>query len=137
MGPRRRCKPLAGGTCWPDVFATGVPCAPVRPPWAVRSESFPPERWNGGAIRPALEDLAGAGAIAALLPGTRSPEAAAAIAVFESVRAHLPRTLASCSSGVELIEQGFARDVELASDLDVETVAPELIEGEFAGASGH
>src|SRR4029077_19753781 len=44
------------------------------------------ERWPDGALRPALEDWLGAGAILRSLSGTRSPEAAAAVALFETHR---------------------------------------------------
>src|SRR5262249_22041012 len=40
------------------------------------------ERWNDGSLRPALEDLLGAGAVIAMLPGGRSPEAEGAAAAF-------------------------------------------------------
>jgi 2-phosphosulfolactate phosphatase len=89
------------------------------------------ERWPDGALRPALEDLLGAGAIAAGLPGSRSPEAEAAVAVFESMASRLAGVLPSCVSGRELVERGFSRDVELAAALDVDDVAPELVEGAF------
>jgi 2-phosphosulfolactate phosphatase len=38
------------------------------------------EQWNDGALRPAIEDLIGAGAVLANLPGRPSPEAETAIA---------------------------------------------------------
>jgi 2-phosphosulfolactate phosphatase len=91
------------------------------------------ERWNDGTLRCALEDLLGAGAIAAMLPGKRSPEAASAVAVFESAAGGLSRALLSCSSGLELIERGFREDVELSAELDVDAVAPQLIDGAFMG----
>jgi len=87
------------------------------------------ERWRNGTLRPAFEDLLGAGAIATQLPGTRSPEAAAAIAVFESVSNRILDVLVSCSSGRELVERGFLEDVQLAAQLDAEILAPELIDG--------
>ncbi len=91
------------------------------------------ERWEDGSLRPALEDLVGAGAIAAMLPGTRSPEAETAIAAFEAISNRLPAALESCASGLELVERGFSEDVQLASSLDVEFVAPELIGEAFVG----
>ena len=93
------------------------------------------ERWPDGSLRPAFEDLLGAGAIAALLPGTRSPEAAAAVAVFEANAAGLLAALRASASGRELIEKGFPDDVELAADLDADTVAPELVEGAFTASA--
>ena len=73
------------------------------------------ERWQpGGSLRPAIEDLIGAGAILARLAGTRSPEAELAIAAYERASADLPGFLRACASGRELIERGFSEDVELA-----------------------
>ena len=95
------------------------------------------ERWPDGTLRPAFEDLIGAGAIVAALPGPRSPEAVAAVAAFEAVAKRLPDVLMSCSSGRELVERGFPDDVLMAAQLDVETVAPELVDGRFqAGPRG-
>lgn len=84
------------------------------------------ERWPNGALRPALEDHVGAGAVLSRLGGTRSPEAAAAIGVFQSVAAHLPETLRDSVSGKELIGRGFEDDVAVASELDSDSVAPRL-----------
>jgi len=92
------------------------------------------ERWQDGTLRPALEDLLGAGAIAALLPGALSPEAAAARAAFEAAAGRLSQVLAGCSSGRELIERGFPEDVALASELDAQTVAAELVDGAFSAS---
>jgi 2-phosphosulfolactate phosphatase len=89
------------------------------------------ELWDDGTLRPSLEDLLGAGAIAAMLPGARSPETVAAIASFESESSRLLDALLSCSSGRELVERGFAEDIRLAAELDVDTVAPELVDSEF------
>lgn len=84
------------------------------------------ERWPNGALRPALEDHVGAGAVLSRLGGTRSPEAAAAIGVFQSVAAHLPETLRDSVSGKELIGRGFEDDVAVASELDSDSVVPRL-----------
>ncbi len=85
------------------------------------------ERWPDGSLRPALEDLIGAGALLNALPGARSPEAEAAVAVFLSFRSRLFETLAACSSGKEAASRGSFRDVELAAELDVSQSAPRLI----------
>jgi 2-phosphosulfolactate phosphatase len=82
------------------------------------------ERWHDGSPRFALEDWLGAGAILRGLPGTRSPEAASAIAAFEDARASLRDTLARSGSGRELIERGFESDVDLAAELDVSHAVP-------------
>ncbi|MCA9316383.1 MAG: 2-phosphosulfolactate phosphatase [Planctomycetes bacterium] len=84
------------------------------------------EKWPDGSLRPALEDHLGAGAILRHLSGSASPEAQAAVALFEGIGDRLPTFLSSCASGRELITRGYARDVELASALDVSTVVPVL-----------
>jgi 2-phosphosulfolactate phosphatase len=89
------------------------------------------ERWPDGALRFAVEDLIGAGAIISKLEGTRSPEAQMAVSAFEATREKLYATLASSSSGKELIERGFAEDVRLASLLDCSDVAPVMVDGAY------
>jgi 2-phosphosulfolactate phosphatase len=89
------------------------------------------ERWPDGTLRPAFEDLIGAGAIVAELPGTRSPEAMAAVTAFQAVSSRLEEVLLSCASGRELVEHGYSQDVSMAAELDVEAVAPELRDGRF------
>ena len=89
------------------------------------------ERWPAGSLRPALEDLIGAGAIIAHLPGARSPEAEWAATTFAHFQPALLGTLQRCSSGKELIGQGFAADVVLAADLDCSRAAPLLTDGAY------
>jgi 2-phosphosulfolactate phosphatase len=89
------------------------------------------ERWPDGSLRPAIEDLIGAGAVLAALAGRPSPEAEAAVAVFERFRGNLRDALERCSSGKELIERGLGRDVELAADHNVSVSVPILREGRF------
>ena len=89
------------------------------------------ERWPDARLRPAAEDLIGAGAILARLRGSRSPEAELACAAWRAAEPQLARVLHECASGVELAERGFARDVELAAELDADPVAPRLREGVF------
>ena len=82
------------------------------------------ERWRDGALRPALEDWIGAGAILRWLPGLRSPEADAAVATFARFQDRLIDTLDRCGSGRELEERGHRRDKELAGALDVSSCVP-------------
>jgi 2-phosphosulfolactate phosphatase len=101
--------------------------------WAARSAECvlvvpAGERWPDGSLRPAIEDLIGAGAIIARLAGGRSPEADVAVAAFESARGRMLEQLRACSSGREPVEIGFSRDVELAAALDVSPVVP-LLDG--------
>jgi 2-phosphosulfolactate phosphatase len=89
------------------------------------------ERWEDGSLRPCLEDLVGAGAVVARLPGRLSPEAETARTVFFHFQNRLYETISSCGSGRELIESGFAEDVRLASEHDVSSIAPILVDGRF------
>jgi 2-phosphosulfolactate phosphatase len=89
------------------------------------------ERWPGGLLRPALEDLLGAGAIIAYLPGQRSPESALAVAAFRHAEPELLDLLLRCGSGKELVGRGFEDDVRLASQLNVSRAAPLLVDGAY------
>ena len=95
------------------------------------------ERWRQagdqtGALRPAVEDLVGAGAIlSALAPSRPSPEAIAAIGAFHAAKANLGTFLAACASGRELRERGFSQDLALAAQLDVSRTVPRLINEAF------
>ena len=87
------------------------------------------ERWkDDGSLRPSFEDLIGAGAIINWLAGAKSPEAVAAEAAFRAVEPRLGDVLRQCGSGKELITQGFANDVILASELNVSECVPVLID---------
>lgn len=89
------------------------------------------ERWPDGLLRPAIEDLIGAGAIIKQLQGTRSPESCVALAAFEDAAGNLHERLLNCSSGRELEMRSFVDDVKLAAELDVSKVVPVLIEDAF------
>ena len=89
------------------------------------------ERWPGGTLRPAIEDLLGAGAIIGRLDLALTAEAAAARAAFAALRDRVPAVLRGALSGRELIDAGYAQDVELAAALDVSDAAPRLAEGAF------
>jgi 2-phosphosulfolactate phosphatase len=93
------------------------------------------ERWkDDGSLRPAFEDLIGAGAIISHLDGRRSPEALVALAAFRAVEAELDHALRQCSSGKELFEWGFATDVMLAAQLNVSTCSPVLVNDAYMRA---
>src|SRR5690348_1654332 len=98
------------------------------------------ERWPGGSLRPALEDLLGAGAILAALRGpagldSLSPEAEAARACFEAT-ADVAAAVSGCASGRELIEGGFGDDVAIAAEIGACLVVPVLADGAFTAAPG-
>jgi 2-phosphosulfolactate phosphatase len=82
------------------------------------------ERWPDGTLRPALEDWLGAGAILHHLPGVRSPEAEAAVTLFDRYRESLIDVLARCASGREMEGRGNVRDKRIAGQLDVSDCAP-------------
>jgi 2-phosphosulfolactate phosphatase len=90
------------------------------------------ERWPDGSLRPAVEDLWGAGAVVAALAewgiDDLSPEASAAAAAFREVEdaPDLAAALAACASGRELADRGYADDVRLAARLDVSDAVPVL-----------
>ena len=93
------------------------------------------ERWPDGQLRPAVEDLWGGGAVLAGLGETGlSPEASAAVAAFRAVEGRLAVELPHCASGRELVEDGFAADVEVASAYDVSGVVPVLTGDAFVPA---
>jgi 2-phosphosulfolactate phosphatase len=98
-------------------------------------ERWPEESLARGVLRPALEDLLGAGAIAQHLPGRRSPEAWLAVAAFQQFQPDLPGCLRDCASGRELRMRGHHREIELAAALDVSDHAPRLIEGAYRSSS--
>ncbi|MBF2075920.1 MAG: 2-phosphosulfolactate phosphatase [Synechococcales cyanobacterium C42_A2020_086] len=87
----------------------------------------------GAAISPSLtlEDWLGAGAILSQLEGRLSPGTQAAVVTFYSYRDRLPSGLRQCSSGKELVERGFATDVELAAQLNASDAVARLIQGAF------
>ena len=93
------------------------------------------ERWPNGGLRPAIEDLIGAGAIIDELGLSCTPEAEVARGAFRAAQAHLAKLVRECVSGQELIERGFAQDVELAIELNTSQIAPELIDGAYSRRS--
>jgi 2-phosphosulfolactate phosphatase len=103
------------------------------------------ERWPDRQLRPAVEDLWGAGAVLTSLGlEGASPEARTAAAAYDAVRGDLAAGLPACASGRELVGAGFARDVEIAAAVDVAAVVPVLRgeafvdqPGSAPGHSGH
>jgi 2-phosphosulfolactate phosphatase len=94
------------------------------------------ERWkDDGSLRPAFEDLIGAGAILSYLRGTLSPEAEAAVAAFQAFQQDLVGYLKKCSSGKELIEKGFELDVELAAAFNISDCVPLLTDNAYVNSS--
>ena len=76
------------------------------------------------SIRFALEDLLGAGAIAAHLNCDKSPEARAAESAFLAVKDGLRNVLFECESGHELLEMGYPQDIEFAARVGISKTVP-------------
>lgn len=98
------------------------------------------ERWgvHDGPLRPAVEDLLGAGAVLATLDPSAaitaprcSPEAAAARAAFVAARPRLYDAVAGSASGRELLARGWEDDVATSAAHDVSTVVGRLTANEF------
>jgi 2-phosphosulfolactate phosphatase len=90
------------------------------------------ERWPDGTLRPAFEDLVGAGAIISHLPMDGwSPEAEASVCVFQRSAPKLNEQLHACTSGRELTAMGFAGDVDVASELNASTTVPMFSNGAY------
>lgn len=91
------------------------------------------ERWPDGSLRPAIEDLWGAGAVIAALHDAGwtdlSPEARMAMAAFTAASGVVLDELRDCASGRELIDIGFGQDVDDAATLDDSANVP-LLRGE-------
>ena len=98
------------------------------------------ERWKDGSLRPAVEDLWGAGGFLAALAdhgvGPLSPEARAAAAAYREALDDLPALLRESAGGRELIGYGFAQDVAIAAELDASESVPVLGEFAFRSAPG-
>lgn len=87
---------------------------------------------SDASLRPAVEDLWGAGALIERLAGdgrTISPESGAALAAWSAVARSVERNLRDCVSGRELIEFGFEGDVTVAAEVDLSRSVP-VLQGE-------
>jgi len=96
------------------------------------------ERWPDGSLRPALEDLLGAGAVIAAMRdqgcGPLSPEAEAARTCYETT-ADPAKAVTDSASGRELAGGGFAGDVAIATEINSCAVTPVLTGQAFTAAS--
>ncbi|AXG14651.1 2-phosphosulfolactate phosphatase [Intrasporangium calvum] len=102
------------------------------------------ERWPNGSLRPAAEDLWGAGAIVDAIvtrlehragPMLLSAEAAVALAAWSWVEDRVGPSLEACASGRELVDDGYPEDVQMASEVDVSGRVPVLVDGAFRPAA--
>lgn len=92
------------------------------------------ERWRDTPdkrLRPGIEELLGAGAIAAAMSDRRAPSAEAELAAttYRAVRDRVPELVAGSVSGRELVAAGVPDDVRLATEVDVSSVVPVLVDG--------
>jgi 2-phosphosulfolactate phosphatase len=96
------------------------------------------ERRSAGSLRPAIEDLWGAGAVIAYLLDagwtSLSPEAELARTGYESIRGRELISLAASASGRELADKRFATDVEIAAETNVSNAVPIIVDGCFLHA---
>lgn len=92
------------------------------------------ERWNdeNNSLRPALEDIFGAGAILTEF-GERSlsPESTGAVGLYEKLKFDPEMYLLDSVSGRELVKTGFRSDVEIASQLNVSKCVPVFTDNYF------
>jgi len=88
------------------------------------------ERWPGDVLRPAVEDLWGAGlvieALTDLGAGPISPEASAARAAYRALGRNPAMALAACASGRELAGDGYGEEIAVAAELDASRRVPVL-----------
>jgi 2-phosphosulfolactate phosphatase len=113
----------SAAAAWVDREAAGRPIAVIAAG----------ERWPDGSLRPAIEDLWGAGAVIDALPGQRSlsPEAAGALSAYASIAGSVSDALTSSGSGRELAGTGFEADVAVAMQESVSEAVPVLRQGWF------
>ncbi|QUQ68121.1 2-phosphosulfolactate phosphatase [Kutzneria sp. CA-103260] len=96
------------------------------------------ERWGAtaGPLRHGIEDLLGAGAVAAALMATdssgASPETRLAASCFSHEIENVVELLQGCVSGRELTAGGHAADIELAAAVGSSSCAPVLRDGVLA-----
>jgi 2-phosphosulfolactate phosphatase len=112
-----------------EWIAHGAPGAPLT---AVAAG----ERWEDGSLRPAVEDLRGAGAFLVALKdggfGALSPETTSVAAAYQAVAADLPARPRARASGQELIGGGYLDDVDVAAEVNASTAVPTLCSESFA-----
>lgn len=140
-----------GGTIARQLAASGVPVigaclrnATACANWVVKAVRGPVgvvaagEWWPGEALRPAVEDLWGAGliidALAAAGAGPMSPEAAAARAAYRGLGRNLAMGLAACASGLELANDGYGDEIAVAAEVNSSRKVPVLAGESFRAA---
>jgi len=84
-----------------------------------------------GAIRWAVEDYLGAGAILSDIPFAKSADACVCENAFRASKKKLDTILRDCPSGCELAEAGFEEDIVYCSRLDYLEIVPGLTGDHF------
>jgi 2-phosphosulfolactate phosphatase len=79
----------------------------------------------------AIEDLLGAGAVAASIDSQLAPEAEAAAAVFTAAKGRIEDILVNCPSGQELVARGLEQDVRMAAELGASQSVPRMADGVY------
>ena len=92
------------------------------------------EQWPDGSLRPAIEDLLGAGAVVHHLALPCSPEAEVACGAFRAAGNDLARLVRASVSGRELADRGFSGDVDLAVQRETSRCVPLLAGGAYRAA---
>ncbi|MGW2559263.1 2-phosphosulfolactate phosphatase [Streptomyces sp. NPDC001514] len=97
------------------------------------------EQWPDGSLRPAVEDLLGAGALISTLRGLGTTDLTpeAATAAWDTT-ADPATVLHRCHSGRELSEgafAGFTADVDIAAEINASTSVPVLADGAFTAST--
>lgn len=105
-------------------LGAGITIIPCGEKWADAGE-------HEDALRPAVEDYLGAGAILSYLEGEKSPEAAVCEGAFQAAQPKLAEYLWECGSGRELRARGFEQDVVYCSRLNRMDAVPILKENRF------
>lgn len=93
------------------------------------------ERWLDDSLRPAIEDLLGAGAIVDRIGGLPSPDAEAMRAGYAALQGRIASVIQESQSGEELSGAGFAGDVAVAVEEDVSAATPLLQEMAYHDAA--
>jgi 2-phosphosulfolactate phosphatase len=89
------------------------------------------ECWPDGTLRPAVEDLLGAAAVIDRLDGPCSPEARMGRDAYRAAANEISGLIRLSVSGRELVDAGFAGDVDLALELAISQSVPILVDGAY------
>ena len=92
------------------------------------------EQWPDGSLRLAIEDCLRRAPFSIRLNGPYSPEAQVARDAYRAAGHELARLVRLSVSGRELVDRGFAGDIDLAVEEDVSACAPVLLDGAYCAA---